>query len=285
MKCDANSSSLYKYFVYPLVIMPLYVIWKIFYKLIKIDKTSIIASIIIFPIITFIYPIHYVPSPSMVDTLVNRDFILASKIEYGYKDKSFWGASYIRNILPLQGRPIARGDVVIFYPPDISIPDPFIKRVIGVPGDELVIHKGRIYVNDILVPLKLIQENVYFSEQETGAKAITGNIFEEMLPACTPHRIVKHLSIQDNPFDFYVHELRIKVPSKHYFLMGDNRDSSQDSRSIFIDPHNTSGVSFGLVPEENIIAKALAIIFSTRSRWYQPWLYWDIRWNRIGWIR
>ena len=181
---------------------------------------------------------YHVPSPSMVPTLLVGDQLIASKFAYGYGKYS----SPI-GLLPdfsgrLFGHAPERGDVVVFRLPR----DPattYVKRLIGLPGDRIQMRQGRLYINDAMVP-----------RRATGTFD-GGQRYVETLPGGREHEIVE-MSDADQQDDTPV----FVVPDRHYFMMGDNRDNSLDSR---IAPA-AGGVGF--VPEENLVARADRLLFS-----------------------
>lgn len=256
-----------------LFVYPLYIIWRIIWRIIKIDKISIILTIILTIYGSFFHAVYYVPSPSMMPTLLNRDFILASKLDYGYNENSFYFAQFWPKSLRWRGE-IKRGDIAVFMHDNFK-GALIIKRIIGLPGDKIKFHKGRLYINEELIKLDILQKNVTFDERDIGEsrnKLITGNILQEYLPG-KDHQILKHMSIRDNIYDFADMPLELTIPEDKYFVLGDNRDSSADSRSGF------------LVERDKIIAKAKAIVFSTRAKIYEPWKYISgFRYSRLGWI-
>jgi signal peptidase I len=198
---------------------------------------------LVFFLRSFLYEPFKIPSSSMVPTLVIGDLILVNKFTYGVR-------------LPIINKKIIdinnpqRGDVMVFkYPKDPSLD--YIKRVIGVPGDKIVYKNKRLTVNGKEVsyeplPDYLDEEHLSYSKQ-----------YLEGL-AGVPHRILndeKAPAYVQNPDPFPKRELcsynlegfSCTVPSGHYFMMGDNRDNSLDSRY------------WGFVPDENIVGKAFFV--------------------------
>ncbi|HTE35895.1 MAG TPA: signal peptidase I [Reyranella sp.] len=181
---------------------------------------------------------YHVPSSSMVPTLLVGDELIASKFAYGYGKYS----SPI-GLLPdfsgrLFGHAPERGDVVVFRLP--RDPDTtYVKRLIGLPGDRIQMRVGRRYINDAMV-----------------ARRATGTFdgdrrYVETLPSGREHEIIE---ISDT--SRYDDTPVFVVPARHYFMMGDNRDNSLDSRI----PPAEGGVGF--VPEENLVARADRLLFS-----------------------
>ncbi|MBN9090124.1 MAG: signal peptidase I [Reyranella sp.] len=185
---------------------------------------------------------YSVPSGSMVPTLLVGDELIGAKFAYGYGKYS----SPI-GLLPdftgrLFDRPPERGDVVVFrLPRDPS--QTYVKRLIGLPGDRIQMKQGRLYINDALVP-----------RRKVGAYG-DDSLYVETLPISGggghEHEIVE-ISDSERQDDTPV----FTVPAGHYFMMGDNRDNSLDSRVAA----ERGGVGF--VPEENLVARADRLLLS-----------------------
>jgi len=182
---------------------------------------------------------YHVPSPSMVPTLLVGDELIASKFAYG------WGKySSPIGLMPdfsgrLFGHAPKRGDVVVFRLPR----DPattYVKRLIGLPGDRIQMREGRLYINDEMVPRR-------------PAGTFDGDArYVETLPGGREHEVVE---ISDT--DRYDDTPVFIVPERHYFMMGDNRDNSLDSRI------SSAEGGVGFVPEENLVARADRLLFSS----------------------
>lgn len=186
-----------------------------------------------------------IPSGSMMPTLLVGDFILVNKYTYGIR-------------LPVVDKKIIeigeprRGDIVVFrYPKDRSVD--YIKRVIGLPGDRIGYFQKQLYVNG-----KPVEQQSKGSYTGVGAGlSMTGADWRVEQLDSLAHDI---LVVPNQPSI----EGEVQVPAGHYFVMGDNRDNSNDSRF------------WGFVPEQNLVGKAFMI-----------WMSWDsanggIGWNRIG---
>jgi signal peptidase I len=187
---------------------------------------------------------YRVPSPSMVPTLLVGDELIGTKYPYGY---GMYSAPI--DVLPdfsgrLFGRAPERGDVVVFrLPRDPSTT--YVKRLIGLPGDRVQMRAGRLYINDTLVPRR--ETGIYEGDK----------LYVETLPSSSgsagrEHEIIEisdHESRDDTPVFI--------VPAKHYFMMGDNRDNSLDSR------YAASEGGVGFVPEENLVARADVLLLSS----------------------
>lgn len=246
-------------------------------------KTIVYAVLIAVFIRTFFYEPFSIPSASMVPTLLVGDYLFVSKFSYGYSRYSLpFG-------LPLWSgriffREPHRGDVAVFkLPCDYSRLDPtsaslykarcdpstdFIKRIIGLPGDKIQMKDGILNING--VPVKRDRSDPYFYEEAGQTSTFTH--YRETLPNGYQHDIIE--ISDDAPLD---NTKEFVVPPDHYFMMGDNRDNSADSR----DP--TSGVGF--VPAENIVGRAEFIFFSTNSyaHWWELWKWpFTVRYGRLA---
>lgn len=198
---------------------------------------------------------YNIPSSSMVPTLLIGDYLFITKYPYGYSKHSF---PFSLPIIPkgrLFGKEPERGDIVIFKEPTNGKID-YIKRVIGLPGDKIQMQAGRLYINDVLVEREKIGEEDWSTE--AGEQHYTRYL--ETLPNGRKHMIYE---ISDTmPMD---DTTPVIVPENHFFMMGDNRDNSQDSRF------------FGFVPFENLEGRAEFIFYSNNGAGalYEPWKWSD----------
>jgi len=184
---------------------------------------------IVFVLRSFIVEPFQIPSASMVPTLQIGDFILVNKYEYGLRLPV--SRTKVVNI----GEP-QRGDVMVFFPPHMN-DTYFIKRVIGLPGDKIELKNNVLYVNGELAPQELIQALPPVNPQ---VEIMWENLYGQ-----------RHLMAKNVPPGEYGN-FSGAVPEGHYFMMGDNRDNSLDSRA------------WGFVPERDVVGKAFAI-----------WMHWD----------
>jgi signal peptidase I len=200
----------------------------------------------------------------MVPTLLVGDYLFVSKFSYGYSRYSFpFG------IVPFDGR-IAedapeRGDVVVFrQPTDVSID--FIKRVVGLPGDRIQVKDGILYINGEQVERTYVGK----TKARNATLVIDFKVYEETFPNGTKHYIQER---SDN--DSLDNTVEFTVLEDHYFMMGDNRDNSRDSRTP----------SVGMVPAENLIGKAQILFYSHdgSARFWEIWKWpLAIRFGRLG---
>ena len=215
---------------------------KISYIIFDNIKTLFYALIFAILIRSLIIQPFYIPSSSMEPTLLIGDRIFVSKFTYGYSKHSFPFSPPIFESRLLNNKP-KRGDLVVFKTPSDNRTD-YIKRLIGLPGDTLQFIDGDIYLNN--KPIKREKRNSKNSIR-CGVGDYSVNAFKETLPNGLSYIAVynKNGTLQNT--DVY------NVPNKHYFLLGDNRDCSKDSRFLS---------SVGYVKEINLVGKAQLIFFS-----------------------
>lgn len=229
-------------------------------------KTAIIAIILAVLIRTFLYEPFNIPSGSMLPTLLVGDYLFVSKPAYGYSRHSFpFGMADFEGRIA-EEKP-KRGDVVVFKLPSNPSID-YIKRIVGMPGDKVQVIRGRLYINGEQIerePVGLVtsSDNPDLADQRLME-------YIETLPDGVMHRIYE---VSDNGDLDNTEEY--EVPARHYFVMGDNRDNSQDSRVKSL---------VGFVPFENIVGRADILFFSIDSsaKFFNP-LTWPntIRFYRI----
>lgn len=187
---------------------------------------------------------RHIPSSSMEPTLEVGDRLFVSKFAYGYNRFS---VPFSPGFLPenrLFDDVPARGDIVVFTQPHRG-DDDIIKRVIGLPGDTLQVVDGRLMINGALVKRTFIRDVAY--TDYNGQKRLAHE-FEETLPGGVTHRIYEFTDL--GPAD---NTPLYRVPAGHYFMLGDNRDNSSDSRYLS---------EMGYVKHEHLIGRADVTTFS-----------------------
>ncbi|WP_455223500.1 signal peptidase I [Kaarinaea lacus] len=213
--------------------------------LVEYSRSLFPVILIVLILRSFLIEPFRIPSGSMMPTLLDGDFILVNKFAYGIR------LPVINTKIIDIGEP-KRGDVAVFrYPKDPSVD--YIKRVIGLPGDHIVYRNKKLYINGEQMEL------TDFGRYEASGVGITmagAEMLEENLTSKTHNILIDH----DRP----VLNMEYRVGENEYFVMGDNRDNSNDSRF------------WGTVPEQNLVGKAFMI-----------WMNWDgtnkgITWSRIG---
>ena len=205
-------------------------------------KTIIGALIIAIIIRSLIFQPFYIPSSSMEPTLLIGDRIFVSKYTYGFSRHSFPFSPSLFSERIFYKKP-KQGDLVVFKTPADNRTD-YIKRLIGLPGDEIQFIEGDIYINEKRIIRKKINTNKLVS---CGKFLLKVNTYEETLPNGT-----KHIAVY-NKSGTLQNTKKFKVPENHFFLLGDNRDCSKDSRYL---------ESVGYVSFINLVGKAQMIFFS-----------------------
>lgn len=213
--------------------------------LVELSRSFFPVILIVLVIRSFIIEPFRIPSGSMMPTLLVGDFILVNKFSYGLR------LPVVNTRIVDLGSP-QRGDVIVFkYPEDPAID--YIKRVIGVPGDKVAYRDKMLYLNDKPV----LQEDIGSYVGSGSGVIMTGASLRNEQLEEVQHKILILPEASDRGFEF-------AVPEGEYFVLGDNRDNSRDSRF------------WGTVPEENLVGKAFLI-----------WMNWDsaagnVDWKRIG---
>jgi signal peptidase I len=199
--------------------------------------------IIVFLLRSFLFEPFKIPSGSMIPTLLVGDLILVNKYHYGIRLP-------VINLKVIDGAKVERGDVMVFrYPPKPSLD--YIKRVVGLPGDEVAYLNKRLTINGRPVGTSPVPEffdeeaTRYFKQYEESLGSVKHRILnDDERPSFVP-------GVDEFPFRqncrYSVEGVVCKVPEGHYFMMGDNRDNSLDSRF------------WGFVPDKNIVGKAIFV--------------------------
>ncbi len=201
--------------------------------------------LIVFLLRSFLFEPFKIPSGSMVPTLLIGDLILVNKFHYGVRLP-------VINKKIISNHDVQRGDVVVFrYPQNPSID--YIKRAVGLPGDEIRYSNQRLYVNGKEIETQSLGD--FFDEDPNSMRfrprftEKLGPVEHEILVDPAPREPIR--KIYDFPYSdqctYTLDGVTCKVPAGHYFMMGDNRDNSQDSRY------------WGFVPDENIVGRAFVV--------------------------
>jgi signal peptidase I len=229
------------------------------------ENIKVIAQALILAMVirTVFFQPFTIPSGSMMPTLLVGDYIFVNKFAYGY---SKYSLPFSPNLF--SGRIFAsepkRGDIVVFrFPPNPEVD--YIKRLVGLPGDHIQVREGVLYVNGTAVPK--VPDGTFNSDyaQDPGQDV---PVFRETLDNGVTYDTLDQSPVSrgDNTREFI-------VPEGHYFMMGDNRDNSLDSR-----------FDVGFVPAENLVGRASVIFFSLgndtsfREIWKWPT---NMRWDRL----
>lgn len=229
-------------------------------------KTVLYAVGIALVLRIFLFQPFNIPTGSMIPNLQIGDYLFVSKYAYGYSKHSF-----PFSLGPFEGRILGsepeRGDVIVFKLPSDGRTD-YIKRLIGLPGDRIQMVDGRLFINGEPVRKERIDDEIYRDA------------------AGSTHRIARYRETLPNGVSYVVREVNgdhgandntrpFVVPQGHYFMMGDNRDNSTDSRT----PH------VGFVPYENLVGRAERLFFSADGAKARLWEVWKwpfaIRYGRI----
>ncbi len=220
-------------------------------------RTIAYAALIALVVRTFLFEPFNIPSGSMMPTLLIGDYLFVSKYSYGYSRHSFPFSLGLFSGRVLEQQP-ERGDVVVFKLPSDNRTD-YIKRVIGLPGDRVMVREGILHINGAPVSRQKIEGE--------DPEAPGGTIYLETLPNGVIHRIRE---VSDDQFGDNTREYA--VSPGHYFVMGDNRDNSQDSRFV------------GPIPAENLVGRAEILFFSVdgSAALWEVWRWpMAVRWSRL----
>jgi signal peptidase I len=210
--------------------------------LVEYSRSFFPIILVVLLIRSFLFEPFRIPSDSMMPTLLDGDFIFVNKFTYGLR------LPVANTEFVALGEP-QRGDVIVFRLPSEPSTN-YIKRLVGLPGDHVVVREKRVYVNGQLQPVTL--DGVYEGHGHTGWQVALERL------GAVPHRVLYSPDRPSYDFDDV-------VPEGHYFMMGDNRDNSRDSRFPEV----------GFIPADLVVGKAVVI-----------WMNWNLPnaplWSRIG---
>jgi signal peptidase I len=207
-----------------------------------------------------------IPSGSLIPTLLIGDYLFVSKYSYGYSKHSF-----PFSIIPLEGRlwgaEPKRGDIAVFKLPKDGETD-YIKRVIGLPGDRVQVLDGKLRINGTPVTK---EADGAVEDKDAFGRITRVPRYKETLPNGVSYNVIE----REGDRSYWDNTIEYTVPAGHFFMMGDNRDNSTDSRDL---------QSVGYVPYENFVGRAEIIFFSIEegTRFFELWrLPSAVRWDRL----
>lgn len=205
---------------------------------------------------SFLFEPFHIPSGSMRPTLLEGDYIFVSKYSYGYSRYSFPFGSLMNWAGRVWETQPERGDVVVFrLPTDPSVD--YIKRLVGLPGDRIRVNDGRLFVNDHMID-RVQEEDFAFRINGVEKRVLR---YREVMPSGKAY-----VTLDESAFGEVDYTEEYVVPEGHYFMMGDNRDNSIDSRYT---------EKVGYVPAENLIGRAEMILFSVdKTSGFEFWEIW-----------
>jgi signal peptidase I len=229
-------------------------------------KVIVQALLIALVIRTFLFQPFNIPSGSLIPTLLIGDYLFVSKYTYGYSKHS---VPFSPDLFAgrVWGSEPKRGDIAVFKLPKDNTTD-YIKRVIGMPGDRIQVIDGVVHINNTAVKRERIAD---FETADAWGRPQKVAQYRETLPGGVSHVIIE----RDGDRGYWDNTRVYTVPAGHYFMMGDNRDNSTDSRDE---------QSVGPVPFENFVGRAEIIFFSIEEG-EAAWQIWrwpvSVRWNRL----
>jgi len=216
---------------------------------------------------TFLFQPFHIPSGSMQPNLLKGDYVITSKLSLGYGKHAASPLPFPVKSGRLFEREPKRGDVLVFKPEGLN--KNFIKRLVGLPGDQIQVKDGLLYLNGTQVPVEVLPEGIRMDQygREHPAK-----VYQETFDNGNVHPVYDGDSNgrEDNTSIF-------TVPAGYYFMMGDNRDFSADSRVSVA----SGGASY--VPTENLIGRAEFVLLSVNNDFSikKPWTWLNFRGDRF----
>ncbi|HEX8665482.1 MAG TPA: signal peptidase I [Beijerinckiaceae bacterium] len=229
-------------------------------------KVIVQALLIALVVRTVLFQPFNIPSGSLVPTLLIGDYLFVSKYSYGYSRYSIPFGPPVMSGRVWASEP-KRGDIAVFKLPKDNSTD-YIKRVIGLPGDRIQVVQGVLQINGQAVKRERVED---YETQDNWGRATRVPQYRETLPNGVAHTIIE----REGDRGFWDNTEVYTVPPGHFFMMGDNRDNSTDSRDL---------ASVGFVPFENFVGRAEIIFFSIDegSAAWAVWEWpWTVRWERM----
>ena len=229
-------------------------------------KVIVQALLIAVVVRTVLFQPFNIPSGSLIPTLLIGDYLFVSKYSYGYSKHSipFSPGIFSGRIFGAEPK---RGEIAVFKLPKDNSTD-YIKRVIGLPGDKIQVTGGILQINGQPVKRERIEDYETLDPWSRATKVVQ---YRETLPNGVSHMIIE----REGDRGFWDNTEVYSVPPGQFFMMGDNRDNSTDSRDL---------ASVGYVPFENFVGRAEIIFFSIdegASAWAVWEWPWTVRWNRM----
>jgi signal peptidase I len=228
-------------------------------------KVVVQALLIALVIRTLLFQPFNIPSGSLIPTLLIGDYLFVSKYTYGYSKHSMPFSPPLFSGRVWAAEP-KRGDIAVFKLPTDNSTD-YIKRVIGLPGDRIQMIDGILHINNVPVTRERIADYVTTDNWGRSTPVIR---YRETLPNGVSHEIIE----REGDTGTFDNTAVFRVPEGHFFMMGDNRDNSLDSRDR----------SVGYVPFENFVGRAEIIFFSIEDG-ASAWRVWEwpatVRWGRL----
>ncbi|WP_019961686.1 signal peptidase I [Woodsholea maritima] len=227
--------------------------------------TVVLAFVVALLVRSFVYQPYHIPSPSMQPGLVEGDYVITSKWAYGFSRFSLPGSPPIgdQRLFP---RTPKRGDIIVFRGPHNESAT-YVKRLIGLPGDEVQMRDGVLYLNGEALTREYVDER--YGTDEAG-NLVRYGVYRETLPGGASYEVY------DSGVDALDTTPAYQVRAGHFFVMGDNRDESRDSRV-------QAPLGPGQVPETHIIGRADLILLSVQPAFslWKPWTWWHLRRDRF----
>ena len=208
------------------------------------------AILVALTIRVVIFEPYSIPSGSMKPNFLIGDYLFVSKYHYGISNASFPFSPPLFSGRVLEFNKPKRGEVIVFKSQHNRSIN-YIKRLIGLPGDEIQLINGIVYINN--QPVKREEAGIF-----TDTDGHVLQRFKETLPNGTSYDV-----LEDTPYGSLDNTEVFKVPEGHYFFLGDNRDHSADSR--------TGGSPIGYVPYNDLVGRAEMVIFSNPSSMFEVW--------------